>query len=270
MFQISYKNKIIFDFVDYKEELLIIPDDYTYLPAFRNDYSKEKEILFWKDFDSQETFRVSEKISGNKNRTFTALYSNNGDNFMVVIYSCGISLFSNFSKYKETIQLPEIKLYKENNHFVGWIDLYSNKEYEINIKDIVVTKDFYLVAKIIGYVNYYISDELKSQKSYNINSTFKVLDPSDFPNDKILYWEDKSSGYKYELNKEYILEGDLDLVAILDDNVNAGLIVAICFACAFIILVVICLIHRYKKFKKWKEVDSKIYETNSKDKAENN
>jgi hypothetical protein len=269
MYQISYKNKILFDFVDYQEEMLIIPGDYTYLPSFRNDHSKEKEILYWKDFDSQETFRVSEKISGNKNRTFTALYSNDGDNFMVIISARGINLFSNFAKYKETIQIPEINLPK-NNHLAGWMDLYSNIEYEINTKDVLVTKDFYLVAKIIGYVKYFISDELKNQKSYNINSTFKVLEQSNFPDDKILYWEDKSSGYKYEFKKEYILEGDLDLVAILDDNVNTGLIVAICFVCAFIILVVICLIHRYKKFKKWKEVDSKIYETNSKDKTEKN
>ena len=269
MYQISYKNNILFDFVDYQEEILIIPGDYAYLPSFRNDYSKEKEILYWKDFDSQETFRVSEKISGNKNRTFTALYSNDGDNFMVIISARGINLFSNFAKYKETIQIPEINLPK-NNHLAGWMDLYSNIEYEINTKDVLVTKDFYLVAKIIGYVKYFISDELKNQKSYNINSTFKVLEQSNFPDDKILYWEDKSSGYKYEFKKEYILEGDLDLVAILDDNVNTGLIVAICFVCAFIILVVICLIHRYKKFKKWKEVDSKIYETNSKDKTEKN
>jgi len=40
----------------------------------------------------------------------------------------------------------------------------SNLEYEINTKEVLVTKDFYLVAKIIGYVKYFIDDELKNQK----------------------------------------------------------------------------------------------------------
>ena len=273
---ISYKNKITFDFIDYKEEKLIIPDDYLYLPSFRKDYSSDKEILFWKDFDNQETLEVSEKILGNKNRTFVAMYSNNGDNFMVKIYACGINYYSGFVKYKEKIQLPEINIPK-NNHLIGWIDFYSNKRYELNITDSLITKDYYLEAIIIGYVNYYISNELKIQKIYNINSSFIVLNKTDFPGAEILYWKDKITGVKYEFNKEYILEGDIELLAVLEQNENddeendkTGLIVAICIIVAFLILVAICLIHRYRKLKKWNEVDSKVFDMKKDDRLEKN
>ena len=60
--------------------------------------------------------------------------------------------------------------------------------------NILIIKAFYLVAKIIGYVNYYISDNLILQKSYDINTTFIVLNQSNSPNNKILNWKDKSSG----------------------------------------------------------------------------
>ena len=110
MYDISYKNMIILDFIDYIEEKLIIPSDYLYLPAFRKDYSSEKEILFWKDFKSQEIFDVSGKVEGKRNRTFVAIYSNRGDNFFVQIYAFGINFYSSFTKYKEQIKLPEIDI----------------------------------------------------------------------------------------------------------------------------------------------------------------
>ena len=273
---ISYKNKIIFDFSDYMEEKLIIPDDYLFLPSFRKDYSREKEILYWKDFNNQE-FGISEKILGNKNKTFVAIFTNNGDNFMVKIYAYGINYYSSLLKYKENIQLPQI-IVPKNNHFICWMDLYSNKQYDSNITDILVIKDYYLIAIIIGYVNYYISDELKIQKSYNINSYFIILNQTNFPNYKILHWKDKITGAIYEFHKEYKLEGDLDLLAVLenkqnkeDDNDNGnntGLIVALCFVGIFIIFVIICLIHRYKKFKAWKDVKSKVFENNKDNKLE--
>ena len=278
MFDISYKNIIILDFIDYIEEKLIIPTDYLYLPAFRKDYSSEKEILFWKDFKSQEIFDVSAKVEGKSNRTFVAIYSNNGDNFFVQIFAFGINFYSSFSKYKEQIKLPEIDI-PTNNHFIGWNDLIDNKIYDANITNILIIKDFYLIAKIIGYINYYISDNLILQKSYDINSTFIVLNQSNFPNDKILNWKDKSSGFIYESDKEYKIEGDIDLQAILDTNKKTEeeegnssnksnkviLIVAICIITVFILSMIAYLIRRYFKIKKCKEVDSKVFETKKTD-----
>ena len=117
------------------------------------------------------------------------------------------------------------------------------------------------------------------QKSYDINSTFIVLNQSNFPNDKILNWKDKSSGFIYESDKEYKIEGDIDLQAILDTNKKTEeeegnssnksnkviLIVAICIITVFILSMIAYLIRRYFKIKKWKEVDSKVFETKKTD-----
>ena len=171
---IGYKNKIVFDFIDYKEEKLIKPDEDLYLPSFRKNLSVEKEIINWKDFNNEEIFDVAEKISGNHNRTFTAIYSNNGDNFMVQIYTFGNNYFSSLMKFKEQIILPEISV-SEDNHFIGWKDLCSNINYDKDMTNIQIIKDYYLITMIIGYVNYYISDQLVIKKSYDINSTFFIL-----------------------------------------------------------------------------------------------
>ena len=261
-YYISYKNKIIFDFIDYIEEKFIIPNDYLFFPAYRRDYSTEKEILNWKDFNSQETFSISEKIDGKNNRTFVAIYDNNGENYMVKIYTYGFNYFSNLIKYNERITLPEI-IVPQNNHFIYWMDLYNNQKYGTNITDIFVTKDYYLVATIIGYVNYYISDKLVVQNNYTINSTFIVLNKNIFPNNKINYWKNKINGDKYDFDKEYKLEGDIDLFAVLeqdnnkkeDENNNNSLIISLSIVGIFIILVVVFFVYRYYKLKKGNQVN---------------
>ena len=121
------------------------------------------------------------------------------------------------------------------------------------------------------------------QKSYDINTTFIVLNQSNFPNDKILNWKDKSSGFIYEPDKEYKIKGDLDLLAILDTNKKTEeegnssnksnkviLIVAICIITVVILLVIAFLIRRHFKIKKWKEVDSKVFETKKADNTKQN
>ena len=274
----SYKNKIIFDFIDYIEEKLVIPDDYLYMPAFSQNYSTDKEILYWKDFNSNNTIGISEKISAKENKTFVAIYSNNGNNYMVQIYAFGINYYSKLVKYKERIYTPEIIIPK-NNHLIGWMDLFNNMQYEINITDSLITKDYYLVAIIIGYVNYYISDKLVIQKSYNINSTFSILNQNDFPNNQILFWEDKITKEKYFQNKEYILEGDIDLIAILETKQekgeeeksdNTALIVCLSILGAFIVLVVVYFVYRHYRLKKWTKVNLEIIELMRKEKAKNN
>ena len=124
------------------------------------------------------------------------------------------------------------------------------------------------------------------QKSYDINTTFIVLNQSNFPNNKILNWKDKSSGFIYESDKEYKIEGDIDLLAVLDSNKKTKeeggesnsnnksnkviLIVAICIIAVFILLVIAFLIRRHFKIKKWKEVDSKVFETKKADNTKQN
>ena len=255
---VSYKNKIIFDFIDDTVENLIIPDDYLYLPSFRKDLSSEKEILYWKDFNNHETFNIGSKILGNDNRTLIAVYLNYGNNFMVKIFAFGINYFSNLVKYKSRISLPEIDIPKDN-HLIGWTDLCNNKQYEINITDNPITKDYYLVAIIIGYVKYYISDKLVIQKSYNINSTFNLLNNDNFPGNKIKYWKNKMNEDKFYSDKSYELKGDLVLIAVLDEQKeenggkNAGLIIGLSIGGIFLILIFAFFIYRYYRLKKSNE-----------------
>ena len=181
---------------------------------------------------------------------------------MVKIYTYGFNYFSNLIKYKERITLPEI-IVPQNNHFIYWMDLYNNQKYGTNITDIFVTKDYYLVATIIGYVNYYISDKLVVQNNYTINSTFIVLNKNIFPNNKINYWKNKINGDKYDFDKEYKLEGDIDLFAVLeqdnnkkeDENNNNSLIISLSIVGIFIILVVVFFVYRYYKLKKGNQVN---------------
>ena len=112
---VSYKNKIIFDFIDNIVENLIIPNEYLYLPSFREDLSSEKEILYWKDYKTQETFNIGGKILGNDNKTFVAVYSNYGNNFMVKIFAFGINYYSNLVEYKYRITFPIIDIPKDNH-----------------------------------------------------------------------------------------------------------------------------------------------------------
>ena len=125
-YDISYKNEIIFDFGDYEIKNLVIPSDDLYLPAFRKDYSIEKEILYWKDFDNNETFGISNKISAKENKTLVSIYST-GDYYLIQIYAFKIKYESQLLKYQDTISLPEL-IIPEKNHFNGWYDLYSNKK----------------------------------------------------------------------------------------------------------------------------------------------
>ena len=99
-------------------------------------------------------------------------------------------------------------------------------------------------------------------------------------------WKDKSSGFIYESDKEYKIEGDIDLLAVLDSNKKTKeeegesnssnkinkviLIVAICIIAVFILLVLAFLIRRHFKIKKWKEVDSKVFETKKADNTKQN
>ena len=100
-------------------------------------------------------------------------------------------------------------------------------------------------------------------------------------------WKDKSSGFIYESDKEYKIEGDIELLAVLDSNKKTKeegggesnsnnksnkviLIVAICIIAVFILLVIAFLIRRHFKIKKWKEVDSKVFETKKADNTKQN
>ena len=254
---VSYKNKIIFDFIDDIVENLIIPNEYLYLPSFREDLSSEKEILYWKDYNTQETFNIGGKILGNDNKTFVAVYSNYGNNFMVKIFAFGINYYSNLVEYKYRITFPIIDIPKDN-HLIGWKDLCSNKEYDINITDSPITKDYYLVAIIIGYVKYYISDKLIIQKSYNINSTFIILNNDNFQGNKIKYWKNKLNNDEYYSDKSYELKGDIDLIAILEDQKeedgkNTGLIIGLSISGIFFILIIVFFIYRYIRLKRANE-----------------
>lgn len=110
-----------------------------------------------------------------------------------------------------------------------------------------------------------------------------LLNKTNFPHNKILNWKDKSSGFIYESDKEYKIEGDIDLLAVLDSNKKTEeegnsrnksnkviLIVAICIIAVFILLVLAFLIRRHFKIKKWKEVDSKVFETKKADNTKQN
>ena len=257
-YDISYKNEIIFDFGDYEIKNLVIPSDDLYLPAFRKDYSIEKEILYWKDFDNNETFGISNKISAKENKTLVSIYST-GDYYLIQIYAFKIKYESQLLKYQDTISLPEL-IIPEKNHFNGWYDLYSNKKYDKSLRNILIEKDYYLVAIIIGYVKYYIGDELIIEKIYDINSTFFILNNSNFDNKKIDYWKEKNSDEKYYIDREYSLKEDLELIAVLKEETqekegtNSALVISLSIIGALIILIGAFLGYRYFRRK-----NSKFY-----------
>ena len=96
-----------------------------------------------------------------------------------------------------------------------------------------------------------------------------LLNQTNFPNNKILYWKDKYSGFIYESDKEYKIEGDINLLAVFDSNKKTEeeeegenkssnksnkviLIVAICIIAVFILLVIAFLIRRHFNILKLK------------------
>ena len=256
LYEISYKNKIVLDFVDYKENKLLTPEEVLYLPSYRNDYSTEKYILNWRDLTTNEIFEKSRKIQGNKNRTLLANYISY-DYFSVKIIYFNIDFLSEFLKYDEKINFPDVNVPKYN-HFKGWIDKLTNQTYDLNLKSMNAKKDYLFSAIIVSYVKYYSDNKLIEEKEYNVNSTLNLLEKSKFTNKKISYWLDKGNNIKYYYDKEYIIKKDMELYAVFEKNNKKKVILIIVIIIAVLLFLVIALIiYRYIRRK---NIDDKIGE----------
>ena len=214
----GFKNKIILDVIDYQEDRLIVPNEPIYLPTFRSDHSTDKLILRWKDIESGEIFKKNQKIIADKNRTLVAEY--NGDYFPVRILLFNNKQLSKTIKYGQDIVFP-VEDIPEDIHFIGWKDQLSNKIFDNDTKSIPVKKEYLLKGMYIIYVNYYINNELKVQKIYDFNSLFSLLNNSEISTEKILGWKDKDNN-EYYADKQYKLQHDIDLYAIVDDSSKSG------------------------------------------------
>ena len=224
-YDISYKNKIILDYVDYQENILLTPEEAIYLPSYRNDYSTEKYILKWLDITTNEIFEKCQKILGNKNRTILSIYINsNYDYFSVKIILFNTDYLSKFLKYKEIITFPEVKV-STDNHFKGWIDKLTKQTYDTNLKSLTIKKDYCFSALIVCYIKYYSNNKLIEEKEYNVNSTFTLLEKEKVSGKAIIYWLDKKNNNKYYYAQEYIITKDMKLYAVFENKSNKGKVI---------------------------------------------
>ena len=235
----GFKNKIILDVIDYQEDKLIVPNEPIYLPTFRSDHSTDKLILRWKDIENGEIFKKNQKIIADKNRTLVAEYS--GDYFPVRILLFNNKQLSKTIKYGQDIVFP-VEDIPEDIHFIGWKDELSNKIFDNDTKSIPVKKEYLLKGMYIIYVNYYINNELKVQKIYDFNSLFSLLNNSEISTEKILGWKDKDNN-EYYADKQYKLQHDINLYAIVDETSKSGnwkttiiIIASIVLLCIFALL----------------------------------
>ena len=258
----GYKNKIVFDFIDYQEQKLLIPNEIIYLPSFRSDYSIEKIILFWKDEITGDIYKKYQKIQGDKNRTLVAIY--NGEYYPVKILFFNNTQISKIIKFGEDIIFPVDNI-PSDIHFNGWIDQF-NKKYDKNIKTISIEKEYSFKGIYITYVNYYINDELIYQKVYDYNSSFTLLNNNEFQNKHILGWRDKNNN-EYYSNKEYNIQKDIDLYAILEEK-NTIVIIIIIIVAILLLCIGTVLVFRYIRRKNNLEKLNKIEEIFKNDKSE--
>ena len=251
LYSIGYKNKIVLDFIDFQEEKLLIPYEIIYLPSFRSDYSTEKTILSWNDKETGEIYKKYQKIHGDKNRTFVAVYS--GEYYPVKILLFNNEQISKLIKFGEYIILPVVDI-PLDVHFDGWIDQFEQK-YDKNVKSILVEKEYSIKGIYVVYLTYYINEELIHKKKYDYNSSFVLLDNSEFPsNKKILGWKDKNNN-EYYYDKKYLIQKDIDLYAILEEtseengNSSKTLIIIIIVVSILLLCIIAFLIYRYIKRK---------------------
>ena len=247
-YEIGYKIKIIFDMIDYQEIKYLIPNEIIYLPSFRKDFSTTKIILYWKDEETGEIFKKYEKLIGDKNRTLIAVYS--GEYYPVKIIMFNSQQINQLLKYGDNLNFPLVDI-PNNIHFIGWRDQLSNKEYDINVKNIAIKKEYLFKGIYVSYVYYYINNELVYKKEYELNSSFSLLDNSEFSKKKILYWKDEKSNIEYNYGKNYYINHDIDLYAVFEESENKSntlLIIIIIIAFLFL-LITAFFICRYIKRK---------------------
>jgi hypothetical protein len=221
------------------------------LPSFRSDYSTEKIILSWNDKETGEIYKKYQKIHGDKNRTFVAVYS--GEYYPVKILLFNNEQISKLIKFGEYIILPVVNI-PIDVHFDGWIDQFEQK-YDKNVKSILVEKEYSFKGIYVVYLTYYINEELIHKKKYDYNSSFVLLNNSEFPsNKKILGWKDKNNN-EYYYDKKYLIQKDIDLYAILEEtleengNSSKTLIIIIIVVSVLLLCIIAFLIYRYIKRK---------------------
>ena len=252
LYDIGYKNIIILNYIDYKENKLLKANEYINLPSYRSDYDTEKIILNWKDIDTNEIFKKYEKVQGDKNRTLLAIYSE-GEYFLIKIF-----LFDNNSsklvKFDDDLIFPNFSI-PSDNHFLGWKDELENKTYDNKTKFISVKKEYIFFPVIVSYIKYYINNDLMYTETYDVNETFTLLDKSKFSGAKITHWIDEKNNAEYYYDNEYILKGDIILYAVLERN-NILIIIIVSIAILFFLIAVFITFRYIKK----KNINNKIEE----------
>ena len=243
-YDISYKNKIILDFVDYQENILLTPEESIYLPSYRKDFSIKKYILHWKDLATNEIFEKSQKIQGNKNRTILAIY--NYEYFSVKVILFNTEFIYNFLKYEDIINFPDVNL-PEGNHLKGWKENSTNQTYN---ESFVVKKNTCFSPIIVSYVKYYSNKKLITEKEYIVNSSFILLEKENFIGNKILYWIDIKTQDKYYYGKEYLITKDLELNAVFEENrKNHAVKAVIIIVVVLFVFIGALLVYRYIRRK---------------------
>ena len=249
-YEIAYKNEIILDFVDYKENILLKPDESIYLPSYRKDFSIKKNILKWQDIGNNEIFEKSQKIQGNKNRTIIAIYDYKYYSAKFLLFD--IEIVYNLLKYEEIINFPEVNLPKGNH--IKWIEKLTNQTYN---ETFVVKKDCSFSLIFVSYVKYISNEKLIEEKEYIVNSTFTLLTKDNNTKNKILYWLDKETNNKYYYGKDYIIAKDLELYSVFEKkekNNNAAKAIIIIIIILFTFIGVL-FIYRYIRRKQINKID---------------
>ena len=216
LYDIGYKTKIIFDYIDYQETKYLIPNDFIVLSSFRKDFSTQKLILNWKDKETNEIFKKYEKLKGDKNRTLVAIYSSG-------CYPVKILLFnrkeiSHILNLGENFDFPLADI-PTNIHLAGWRDHLSGKRYDNKTNYISIQKEYYFEGIYVSYLNYYINNKLVYQKEYDLNSSFSLTNISEFSYLNISYWKDvKNNNTIYYYDQEYYIQHDIDLHAVYENH----------------------------------------------------
>ena len=257
IYDIGYKNKIILDMIDYQETKFLIPKEQIYLPSFRKDFSTEKLILYWKDEVTGEIFKKNQQLIGDKNRTLVAVYS--GEYYPVKILLIDNQQKNQILKYGDILIFPSIQS-RNDTHFKGWKDLLSNKEYDINIKNITIQKDYFFKSIYVNYVKYYINEKLIAQKEYEFNSSFCLTANAEISTEKIKYWKDVKYNTEYNYGKQYNINHDIDLHAVFEESNSKIILIIIVIIAILLLLIVVFFIHRYIKRRKHVKEEPKIKE----------
>ena len=260
-YDIGYKNRIILDFMDYKEEKLLIPNEILSLPSIRTDNAYDKLILSWENKETGETFKKYEKVKADKNKTLVAIYDSKY--YPIRILLLNNKEISEIIKFGNNLIIPNLEI-PTDIHLIGWKDQLSNEEFNNQTKTIYIEKEYFLKGIYVGYVNYFIDAILVYQKAYEINTTFAFPNISEFSDKKILYWKDNYNN-RYNSSEEYYMQHDINLYAIIEDNKdntspkksseseksNSAVIAIIVIIIIVVVIIAALLIYRYFRRKNY-------------------